>query len=351
MGEETGNLLEQFLGEKDPSVAQNCLEELLAGHVEPVVDSIIRYKSNFWGSNESQDRDDIKSEVMLLLIIRLEELRTSGARSPIEDFRGYVAATTYNTYHKYVRMKYPSRYRLKNRIRYLLNHTDGLATWKGDQAKSLCGLAAWRSSLTDESADKDHHESDLDGFLRSLDPGKSASQMSLGELTRSFLFWRGRPVQLDELVGIVAELHDIQEPQQVTAQSEDIEGGGLSICELLPDPGLNVLATLEQRSHLELLWKEIGLLPQRQRVALLLNLRDAQAGDALILFTLAGIASMRCIAEAIEMPSQELAELWNKLPLEDIAIAGLLGITRQQVINLRKSARERLARRVAALRA
>jgi len=125
----------------------------------------------------------------------------------------------------------------------------------------------------------------------------------------------------------------------------------VSICELLPDPALNVLATLEQRSQLELLWREIGLLPRRQRVALLLNLRDAQAGDALILFTLAGIANMRCIAEAIEMPAQELAELWNELPLEDLAIAGLLGITRQQVINLRKSARERLARRVAALRA
>src|ERR1700693_2730859 len=227
MGEETGNLLERFLGEKDPSVAQTCLEELLAGHVEPVVDSIIRYKSNSWGSNEFQDRDDIKSEVMLLLIIRLEELRTSGARSPIEDFRGYVAATTYNTYHKYVRMKYPTRWRLKNRIRYLLNHTEGLATWKGDQAESVCGLAAWRSSRTDESTDKDHHESDLDGFLRSLNPGKSASQMSLGELTRSLLSWRGRPVQLDELVGIVAELQDIQEPQQVPAQNEDIDGGGL----------------------------------------------------------------------------------------------------------------------------
>jgi hypothetical protein len=34
------------------------------------------------------------------------------------------------------------------------------------------------------------------------------------------------------------------------------------------------------------------------------------------------------------------------LPLDDATIAGLLGLTRQQVINLRKSARERLARRL-----
>jgi len=36
------------------------------------------------------------------------------------------------------------------------------------------------------------------------------------------------------------------------------------------------------------------------------------------------------------------------LPLEDSAIAQLFGITRQQVINLRKTARERLARRMQA---
>jgi hypothetical protein len=32
--------------------------------------------------------------------------------------------------------------------------------------------------------------------------------------------------------------------------------------------------------------------------------------------------------------------------LDDLAVAALLGVTRQQVINLRKSARERLIRRI-----
>jgi hypothetical protein len=42
----------------------------------------------------------------------------------------------------------------------------------------------------------------------------------------------------------------------------------------------------------------------------------------------------------------QFAELWPQLPLDDATIAGLLNLTRQQVINLRKSARERLARRL-----
>jgi hypothetical protein len=46
------------------------------------------------------------------------------------------------------------------------------------------------------------------------------------------------------------------------------------------------------------------------------------------------------------MPAQEFAGLWNELPLADDAIARRLGLMRQQVVNLRKSARERLGRRM-----
>ena len=46
----------------------------------------------------------------------------------------------------------------------------------------------------------------------------------------------------------------------------------------------------------------------------------------------------------LEMPAEEFVEVWKRLPLSDIEIAEMLGLTRQQVINLRKCARERLAR-------
>jgi hypothetical protein len=54
---------------------------------------------------------------------------------------------------------------------------------------------------------------------------------------------------------------------------------------------------------------------------------------------------MRRIADALEIDAQQLARIWGELPLEDARIAESLGVTRQQVINLRKSARERLSRR------
>ena len=89
-------------------------------------------------------------------------------------------------------------------------------------------------------------------------------------------------------------------------------------------------------------------MPVRQRMALLLNLRDEGGGVAGLL-PITGIATVRQIAAALEMADEDFAGLWPRLPLDDASIAGLLGVTRQQVINLRKCARERLARRMKAI--
>ncbi len=353
MGQEDQDaLLQRFLSEEDPAIAQACLETLLSEHVEPVVRDITRYKSRsnyaFGCTHEFQDEEDIRSEVVLQLISRLRDLKRSGARAPIENFRGYVAVTTYNAYYKYLRMKHPGRARLKNRIRYLVNHRREFLDWRTEQQEYVCGLSGWKTNQASKNARSEEPPIDLDEFVQSLASGKSVTNMGLDELVRGVLVWRGRPILLDDLVGIVAELQGIKDPQPALSHAEDEdENLGISICNILPDPAPDIATTIEQRSYLERLWQEICQLPQRQRVALLLNLRDSQARDALILFTLTGIASLRQIARVMEIPSEEFAPLWNRLPMEDSAIADLLGLTRQQVINLRKSARERLTRRMA----
>jgi hypothetical protein len=60
----------------------------------------------------------------------------------------------------------------------------------------------------------------------------------------------------------------------------------------------------------------------------------------------AAIASVRKIAAALEWPAEDFANIWPRLPLSDLDIAQRLAVTRQQVINLRQAARQRLARRI-----
>jgi DNA-directed RNA polymerase specialized sigma24 family protein len=114
----------------------------------------------------------------------------------------------------------------------------------------------------------------------------------------------------------------------------------------LADPAPDAALAFERRTYLSILWQEIRQLPQRQAAALILHLRDSHGRDAASLLPLTGTASLRDIARAMGLAPEKLAEIWHRLPLEDAAIADLLQVTRQQVINLRKSARERLARRM-----
>ena len=78
---------------------------------------------------------------------------------------------------------------------------------------------------------------------------------------------------------------------------------------------------------MERLWQEISSLPLRQRIALLLSLRDAQGAALLWVFPLTGVASIRHIARTLEIPDRELAELWSRLPLDDLTLGARLGLS------------------------
>lgn len=159
-----------------------------------------------------------------------------------------------------------------------------------------------------------------------------------------FLHWVGKPVPLDDLVGVIAELQGISDRPVDEWQGND---EGAAIVELLPDPSVDVAHQVETRFYLQELWKQICDLPEKQRIALLLNLRDSKNRDALILFTLTGVAKSADMAGLLGMSVGQFGGLWKKLPIDDHAIGEMLGISRQQVINLRKSARARLVRRMA----
>jgi DNA-directed RNA polymerase specialized sigma subunit len=150
-------------------------------------------------------------------------------------------------------------------------------------------------------------------------------------------------IELDEVVSFVAALQGVR---PLAEQSESETEDGTRQRADVADPRADVAAEVNHRLYLEHLWREINDLPPRQRLALLLNLRDAQGRDVIALLPITGVASLRQIATTLEIPAEEFAALWNDLPMDDARIAERLGLTRQQVINLRKSARERLMRRM-----
>ncbi|MEP6635074.1 MAG: hypothetical protein ABJB97_00010 [Acidobacteriota bacterium] len=340
--------LQPFLLAPDEAEAERLLARLLSDHAEPIIKGIIKRKVSVSSSGSSptgsEDAEDMYSDALVQLLARLQRARACPDVNAINDFRGYVAVITYNACNQRLRRKYPERWRLKNRLRYLLTRQQDFALWETAGAEWLCGLALWqRQTKEGESGTSLEQLRDHPRALeRTRLPTENLQLMSLPDLVSAVFQCAGAPVEFDELVRTVSELQGIQDHRVVGGAGDERDARAL---ERLPDLRASVASEVEQRSYLGKLWAEIVQLPLRQRVSLLLNLRNEQEG-VLALFPLMGLVSLRQLAESLAMSAEQFARLWNDLPLEDTIIAEHLGVTRQQVINLRKSARARLARRM-----
>ncbi|HYC91727.1 MAG TPA: hypothetical protein VEO54_21085 [Thermoanaerobaculia bacterium] len=271
-------------------------------------------------SVDDQDAEDILSTVSLRLLTKLRDAAASPVES-IEHLDGYVATLTLNAVNDHLRRRFPERTRLKNRIRYTLTHDARLALWKGDTLL-ICGLAKWRGSEAVAAPPPLH-----DVVTR-----RAGNRERPADALAAFFAHCGGPVAFETVIDTMAELWhivDVRDPAGMRGPEAP-----------------SALETAESRQTLAALWREIVQLRPMQRQALLLNLRDPDASHALSLFVFTGIASFEELADALGMAPVALQALWNELPLDDLRIAEMLQVTRQQVVNLRKSARERLTRRL-----
>lgn len=346
-----------FINASDEAEAELQLSRLLTEHAEPTVARAIRHKAggaraHSRRADEFAKAEDVRGEVMLQLVVRLRNFRADYSARPIADFNAYVAAAAYNTYDRHISRMYPQRRRLKNGLRYLLTHRGGFALWQATDGEWVCGFDRWRSGVPGA-------EVSAYGSLRQLREDPRAFARGAGEehhwhdrkhayeLLSAVFEWAGVPVELDLLTGIVADWWNVtDEKVELDAARDSGEGNGAAGLAAASQPAAAV--EVEGRMYLKRLWDEIVELPPRQRAALLLNLRDEGGRGIVDLWIIVGVVTPAALAEALGLEARAFAELWKELPLDDNRIAAHLGLTRQQVINLRKSARERLARRVKA---
>ena len=337
--------------ERGPAEASEALGRLLLGEAAPLLWRTIRSQL---GGVPAADQEEVHSAALLRLTERLQQWLSGDPEVEIESFRAYVAATGANGCRAWLRARHPERTRLQNQLRYLLRHDPDLALWEASDGVLVCGLASWRDrapgGATGPGAPGGPGNPDLPQ-ARDLALSGPARGLPLPELVRRLLLWRGRPWAFRELQNAAADLLGVQDRPALSLSGESAANAGTEGAD--PQPGLDLPETragahreLEGRQFLAALWLEVRELPLGQRRALLLNLRDDQGRDRLALLTLTGLATRGDLARLLELPEAELAELWGELPLDDRTIAQRFDLTARQVINLRKSARARLARRL-----
>lgn len=328
---ENDPLLLPYLTVPGEDAAECALADLMTAHVYPLLRVILRARLGPSHHDAVHDLEDLEGRAIVLLISRLRLWRSRPGDDPVRDFRAYVAATTYRLYYDYVRQRHPERHRLKNRVRYLLTHDARFALWRDGNVRSWSGLAAWPRSPIAPSTSPIPPSSVPTCSRETL-----RSRLRLGEILAALFANTGRPVELDELVGVLSS-HSDPTPHRPTAA---LAGDAHEAASTAP------LRQADDRIFLKELWAEIRRLPVPMRAVLLLNLRDAQGRDLIAFLPATGTATMRAIAGALEMPVDELARIWNDLPFDDQTIARRMGIERQGVVNLRAAARRLLNRRL-----
>jgi DNA-directed RNA polymerase specialized sigma24 family protein len=315
--EKNDRLLEPLLRAGDEASAEREIEKILTGPARELAQRILARSTTL----SAHDAEDIASTISLRLIAKLRAIRFAEDEA-VENLESYIARTTYNLINDQLRRRFPERARLKSRLRYLLTHDSRFALWPSPEG-SLCGLREWsgRSDFPGELAVPDTTRMRI-----ARDAEKPASAVE--ELFR----FAACPLLFDDVVRFLAEVWRI-----VDVPSD-------AIVEPVATPV--AIAATEARDVLRRLWREIRELRPMQRKALLLNLRDDASVNVTSLLVITGTAGYDELAETLEMTPEQLAAIWNDLPLDDLRIAGLLSVTRQQVINLRKAARSRLSRRL-----
>lgn len=310
-------VLRPYLECPDEQLADDLLAGLLFEDAEPVVRGVLRRRLR--SAACPQDHEDLAGEVILELLARLRRNRETAGACPIECFRAYATTAAHHACDGFFRRRFPRRHCLKNRLRYVLREDRRFAVWPDTNGTTACGRFGWAGRTAGEFP-----------ALRVAVLPSAPLETALETVFEAV----GGPVELDDVTGFLAAawgLHDAEVP------IESLDRLGAPVA----DPAL----LLDMRRRLEHLWAGILLLPVAQRAALLLHLRDDRGGPALALLPASGLASIARIAEVLEISVEELVGLWNRLPLRDTEIGTRLRVKRQQVINLRSAARQRLTRR------
>jgi DNA-directed RNA polymerase specialized sigma24 family protein len=295
------------------------------------------------GSTANQDALELLQEILMDA--------AGDSETPVENPEAWTVTIAEHRIADYLRRFRPRHSSIRARLRYFLRHLPGYAEWMGPDGR-MAGFAGWaggRRAAVD-AVDTTLLEREPTRLPLRAPVNADLDRMGRDDWDRlldAIFLHLGGPVRLKYLASIVCNVLRVEEVRVETLEP------GID----LPDQRMSQ-PDLESRETLRAVWGEIVQLLPRQRVALLLNLgADGDPG----LFAEAGVAELDEIcralgltAEQFEIALRELAadtdpvctELLKRAPLADLVIAKMLGATRDQVIGLRRKARERLARRI-----
>ena len=135
-----------LLEQREESEYQRILSDIITDYIEPVLKKVVRRRLGVFlrGSSDTQselDAEDLCSEIKLIMLLKLQEMKQGVCETPIANLSGFVANLAHQRCSDYFRSKHPERWRLKTRLRYLLSHHQDFTIYEGSTGEWICAFS------------------------------------------------------------------------------------------------------------------------------------------------------------------------------------------------------------------
>lgn len=338
------HLLASYLYATDQAERQQHLEELLLFYASPVVRQALRRRLGFYVNQQGRnphnlDAEDLYQEIMTKIVQTLHDLVSPSTKIGIENLNQYVARIASNACNDFLRTKSPARARLKNNLRFVLNHHQDFAVWKM-RDETLCGFAVWRDSSKSQSSERElvNIEDGVTSFRLTRFAKEGIKDVPLTKILAELFGWIGSPVELDVLVNIVARLLDVKDQPLESVDDET----NTYLEARLADSQLGGISRLEEQALLRSLWQALRELVPEQRDVFCFGFEDQSGRDLFTVLLEAEIVNLGEIARELGRSPETIGELWSKMPMDVKAIAIEMKTTRAQISKWRFRALGRL---------
>jgi len=182
-------ILLSYLAASSEGEATTQLSVLLSDQAMPIIDQILCAKKTSRTSRDFDEVENVASAARECLLGQLHRLRTGKRENPIRDFLNYAASVTYSAWAEMLRVQYPQRALLLNRLRYLLEgrtNRRGFAIWDDAAGAKWCGFASWRMQKSGLTPKQQWLMADPTAAANQALPATDPTTISLPELVAGF---------------------------------------------------------------------------------------------------------------------------------------------------------------------
>lgn len=343
---ENNDLLRSYLQIESNEESERLFEQLLA-RATPLIEKTLgrRFRVSITAGRapQSPDAEDRYSETCLLLVEKLRKLRLNPAESPVRDFQSYVETIAENAFRNYLREDHRELRSLKDALRYLLSgrtKQKAFALWRGETGRLIGGFAPWKDEGRAFTRTRAYQQllDDPREFAHAKLPREDVQSMGRAQLLEAILRGVGGPVELDDLVKVIAVLQEAKATTTRSGVSGLPDEDYVDPVEEFPATTPTPLESLQSKSDLQLIWEDLRRLTLEQRRVLLLQAQH----DVIEILLRAGVARIQDIAALLELPVEEVEELRCAGFLSDERLGRRFGVLQATIMQQRHRGRRRM---------